>query len=51
MRTSVLSAGQYLLMLVDGATVSAATGTNLRAAADARAAADTLLAAAARPGR
>jgi AcrR family transcriptional regulator len=40
-----------LLMLVDGATVSAATGTNLRAAADARAAADTLLAAAARPGR
>jgi AcrR family transcriptional regulator len=35
-----------LLMLMDGAIVSAATGTNPRAAADARAAAGTLLAAA-----
>jgi AcrR family transcriptional regulator len=37
-----------LLMLMDGAIVSAATGTNPRAAADARAAAGTLLAAATR---
>lgn len=39
-----------LLMLMDGAIVSAATGTNIRAAADARAAAGTLLAAATRAG-
>jgi AcrR family transcriptional regulator len=38
-----------LLMLMDGAIVSAATGTNMRAAAGAREAASTLLAAAA-PG-
>lgn len=39
-----------LLMLMDGAIVSAATGVNVRAAADARAAANTLLTAAARAG-
>ena len=39
-----------LLMLMDGAIVSAATGANERASADARAAAGTLLAAATRVG-
>ncbi len=39
-----------LLMLMDGAIVSAATGANLHAAADARAAARTLLTAAVRAG-
>jgi AcrR family transcriptional regulator len=39
-----------LLILMDGAIVSAATGVNVRAAPDARAAASTLLSAAARAG-